>query len=90
MLDGFLQAEVPFSAAEKGNNRGRRDRSGSFMFIRQPWLWGRGRRGLRFSTEGYGKALMERAEEIARESGYRKLLVISGVGAKSLLQKNRL
>ena len=36
---------------------------------------------------GYGKALMEKAEEIARENGYEKILVISGVGAKEYYKK---
>ena len=36
---------------------------------------------------GYGKALMEKAEQTARENGYDKLLVISGVGAKKYYKK---
>ncbi|MBS3133179.1 tRNA uridine(34) 5-carboxymethylaminomethyl modification radical SAM/GNAT enzyme Elp3 [Candidatus Woesearchaeota archaeon] len=36
---------------------------------------------------GYGKKLMEKAEEIAKENGYDKMLVISGAGAKEYYKK---
>ncbi|HII80949.1 MAG TPA: tRNA uridine(34) 5-carboxymethylaminomethyl modification radical SAM/GNAT enzyme Elp3 [Methanosarcina sp.] len=36
---------------------------------------------------GYGKELIERAEEIASESGYRKLAIISGIGAREYYRK---
>jgi elongator complex protein 3 len=32
--------------------------------------------------KGYGKRLLERAEELARDAGYRKIAVISGIGAR--------
>ncbi|MFB6296473.1 MAG: GNAT family N-acetyltransferase, partial [Halobacteriales archaeon] len=32
--------------------------------------------------QGYGRRLMERAEELAREAGYGKLAVIAGIGAR--------
>jgi len=32
--------------------------------------------------QGYGTRLLERAEELAREAGYRKIAVISGIGAR--------
>ncbi|MDI9394279.1 MAG: tRNA uridine(34) 5-carboxymethylaminomethyl modification radical SAM/GNAT enzyme Elp3 [Euryarchaeota archaeon] len=36
---------------------------------------------------GYGKELIERAEETASESGYRKLAIISGIGAREYYRK---
>ncbi len=32
--------------------------------------------------QGYGRRLLEHAEELAREAGYRKMAVISGIGAR--------
>jgi elongator complex protein 3 len=32
--------------------------------------------------QGYGTELLERAEELAREAGYGKIAVISGIGAR--------
>ena len=32
--------------------------------------------------QGYGTKLLERAEELARDAGYRKLAIISGIGAR--------
>ncbi len=37
--------------------------------------------------KGYGQALLERAEEIAREKGYSRIAVISGVGVKPYYRK---
>lgn len=37
--------------------------------------------------KGFGKLLMNRAEEIARKSGYNKLSVISGIGAREYYRK---
>jgi elongator complex protein 3 len=36
---------------------------------------------------GYGKELLEYAEKIARENGYRKLSIISGIGAREYYRK---
>ena len=36
---------------------------------------------------GYGKKLMERAEDVARATGYEKLAVISGVGVREYFRK---
>jgi len=36
---------------------------------------------------GYGRRLVERAEEMAREAGYRKLAVISGIGARQYYER---
>lgn len=36
---------------------------------------------------GYGKELLENAEEIARENGYQKLAIISGIGAREYYRK---
>ena len=36
---------------------------------------------------GYGKKLMEKAEEIAKKHGKNKMLVISGIGAKEYYKK---
>jgi len=41
-----------------------------------------GSKGEGFQHKGYGKMLMEKAEEICRKNGKRKLIVVSGVGVK--------
>ncbi|MFB6137325.1 MAG: tRNA uridine(34) 5-carboxymethylaminomethyl modification radical SAM/GNAT enzyme Elp3 [Halobacteriaceae archaeon] len=43
---------------------------------------GSGADGGRFQHRGYGRRLMARAEDIAREAGYGKLAVIAGIGAR--------
>ena len=46
-----------------------------------------GSRGNGFQHKGYGKLLMEKAEEICRKNGKNKLLVISGIGVKEYYRK---
>ena len=40
-----------------------------------------------FQHKGFGKKLLARAEEFAKESGYKKLQVLSGIGAKEYYKK---
>ena len=40
-----------------------------------------------FQHRGFGKKLLARAEEISGENGYKKLLVLSGIGAKEYYKK---
>ncbi|HIJ99047.1 TPA: GNAT family N-acetyltransferase, partial [archaeon] len=40
-----------------------------------------------FQHRGFGKKLLSRAEEISKENGYKKLLVLSGIGAKEYYKK---
>ena len=40
-----------------------------------------------FQHRGYGKKLLARAEELSREKGFKKLLVLSGIGAKQYYKK---
>lgn len=42
-----------------------------------------------FQHQGFGKQLMEKAEELSREAGYEKISVISGIGAREYY-KNKL
>ena len=42
---------------------------------------------LSFQHRGYGRALMEKAEEIARTAGYERLAVISAVGTREYYRK---
>ena len=46
-----------------------------------------GTSGKGFQHKGYGRRLMEKAEEICRKNGKNKLLVISGVGVKEYYRK---
>jgi len=48
---------------------------------------GRGAKGTDWQHRGYGKELLEHAEEIAHEAGYRKLSIISGIGAREYYRK---
>ena len=41
-----------------------------------------GSKGEGFQHKGYGKILMDKAEEISRKNGKKKMIVISGVGVK--------
>ena len=43
--------------------------------------------GKQVQHRGYGKALMEKAEQLSKEHGYEKMLVISGIGAKGYYKK---
>ena len=38
--------------------------------------------------KGYGRRLLERAEEMAREAGYKKMAIIAGVGVREYYRKN--
>ena len=46
-----------------------------------------GSQGEGFQHKGYGRVLMDKAEEICRENGKKKLIVISGVGVKDYYVK---
>ncbi len=48
---------------------------------------GKGAKQKEWQHRGYGKELIERAEEIASESGYGKLAIISGIGAREYYRK---
>jgi elongator complex protein 3 len=48
---------------------------------------GKGAKKKDWQHRGYGKELIEQAEEIASGSGYRKLAVISGIGAREYYRK---
>jgi elongator complex protein 3 len=46
-----------------------------------------GERGEAWQHRGYGRELLRRAEETAAAAGYRKIAVISGVGAREYYRK---
>ena len=48
---------------------------------------GKGAKQKDWQHRGYGKELLEYAEKIANEAGYRKLAVISGIGAREYYRK---
>ena len=48
---------------------------------------GKGATQKEWQHRGYGKELLEYAEKIAHEYGYRKLAVISGIGAREYYRK---
>ena len=48
---------------------------------------GKGAKQKEWQHRGYGKELLEHAEKIARENGYRKLAIISGIGAREYYRK---
>lgn len=48
---------------------------------------GKGAKQKEWQHRGYGKELIERAEEISSEAGYRKLAIISGIGAREYYRK---
>ena len=48
---------------------------------------GKGAKQKEWQHRGYGKELLEYAEKIAHEEGYRKLAVISGIGAREYYRK---
>lgn len=48
---------------------------------------GKGAKQKEWQHRGYGKELLEYAEKIARENGYQKLSIISGIGAREYYRK---
>lgn len=48
---------------------------------------GKGAKQKDWQHRGYGKELIEHAEKIASESGYKKLAIISGIGAREYYRK---
>ncbi|MGB9941024.1 tRNA uridine(34) 5-carboxymethylaminomethyl modification radical SAM/GNAT enzyme Elp3 [Methanosarcina sp.] len=48
---------------------------------------GKGAKQKEWQHRGYGKELLEHAEKIAHETGYRKLAIISGIGAREYYRK---
>jgi elongator complex protein 3 len=48
---------------------------------------GKGAKQTEWQHRGYGKELLEQAENIARENGYEKLAIISGIGAREYYRK---
>ena len=48
---------------------------------------GKGAKQKEWQHRGYGKELIEHAEKTAYESGYRKLAIISGIGAREYYRK---
>jgi elongator complex protein 3 len=48
---------------------------------------GIGEKGNAIQHKGLGKRLMQKAEEIARKEGMKKIAVISGVGAREYYRK---
>lgn len=48
---------------------------------------GKGAKQKEWQHRGYGKELIEKAEEIASEAGYGKLSIISGIGAREYYRK---
>ena len=48
---------------------------------------GKGAKQKEWQHRGYGKELIERAEEISSEAGYGKLAIISGIGAREYYRK---
>ncbi len=46
-----------------------------------------GSSGSAYQHTGWGKKLLARAEEIARENGYKKMAIISGVGVREYYEK---
>jgi elongator complex protein 3 len=60
-------------------------------FIRELHTYGRhiavGKEGTQSQHRGYGRKLIEKSETIAREQGYKKLVVISGIGVRDYYRK---
>jgi len=86
ILIGILRMRIPSERAH------RREIDGRTAIIRELHVYGPetpvGHRGLWFQHVGWGRRLMEEAEEIAlNEYGARKMLVISGVGAREYYRK---
>ncbi|AYK16408.1 MAG: tRNA uridine(34) 5-carboxymethylaminomethyl modification radical SAM/GNAT enzyme Elp3 [Methanosarcina flavescens] len=48
---------------------------------------GKGAKQMEWQHRGYGKELLEQAENITRENGYEKLAIISGIGAREYYRK---
>ena len=48
---------------------------------------GEGAKGMDWQHRGYGAELLVYAEELARENGYQKLSIISGVGVREYYRK---
>jgi elongator complex protein 3 len=49
---------------------------------------GKGAKQKDWQHRGYGKELLEHAEKIASDAGYRKIAVISGIGAREYYRKS--
>jgi len=48
---------------------------------------GEGAKGMDWQHRGYGAELLVYAEKLARENGYRKLSIISGMGVREYYRK---
>lgn len=82
-LVGFLRLRFPASPF--------RSELEDAAVVRELHVYGRmvpiGENNDAWQHQGYGKKLLARAEEIAADGGYRKLAVISGIGARLYYQK---
>lgn len=59
--------------------------------VRELHVYGRmvpiGEKGESWQHRGYGAELLKRAEEVAKEAGYGKLVIMSGIGARQYFKK---
>ncbi|OPY30462.1 MAG: coproporphyrinogen III oxidase [Methanocella sp. PtaU1.Bin125] len=82
-LVGFLRLRFP--------GRPHRPELGDAAVVRELHVYGKmvplGVRDDAWQHRGYGRELLKRAEEIAADAGYRKIAVISGVGAREYYRK---
>jgi elongator complex protein 3 len=82
-LVGFLRLRFP--------DRPHRPELQDAAVVRELHVYGKmvplGERGEAWQHRGYGRELLRRAEETAAAAGYRKIAVISGVGAREYYRK---
>lgn len=82
-LVGFLRLRFP--------HKPHRPELSDAAIVRELHVYGRmvpiGEKDDAWQHQGYGKKLLARAEDLSREAGYRKLAVISGIGARPYYQK---
>lgn len=67
------------------------DKKQKIAIVRELHVYGQalnlGEKGFESQHRGLGKMLMDKAEQIARENGFKKLAVISGIGAREYYRK---
>jgi len=78
-LIGFVRLRFPFQSLRKEITK-------NSAIIRELHVYSSalkvGSKGEGYQHKGYGKILMDKAEEICRKNGKKKLIVISGIGVK--------
>lgn len=84
ILIGFLRLRFPFKPHRRELQEAAIVRE---LHVYGPMVPIGGKPSYEWQHRGYGEALLRRAEEIAREAGYSKLAITSGIGVREYYRK---